>query len=121
MRPLIFATLAMFWLAGPVLALPLPQTNSAVMTPGDLPGQGRLAGQQVRPQRGHPGEHRPLAHVYRRGEHLTGAYGSFDVVRDWSRYALPPPPVGHHWVRFGTNYLLVQSDTGVINDIVASG
>ena len=47
MRPLIFATLAMFWLAGPALALPLPQTNSAVTTPGDLPGQGRLAGQHL--------------------------------------------------------------------------
>jgi len=119
MRPPIFAILAMFWLAGPALAL--PQTNSAATTtPADLPGQGRLAGQHLDQTTIGDAEH-PIAHVYKRGEHLTGAYGSFDVVRDWSRYALPPPPVGHHWVRFGTNYLLVQSDTGVINDIVASG
>lgn len=118
MKPQIFATLAMFWLAGPALAL--PQTNSAATAPSDLPGQSRLAGQHLNQTTIGDTEH-PIAHVYRRGEHLTGAYGSFDMVRDWSRYALPPPTAGQHWVRFGTNYLLVQSDTGVINDIVASG
>ena len=118
MRPQIFATLAMFWLAGPALAA-LPQLNSPT-APADIAGQGRLAGQHLDQTMIGDARH-PIAHVYKRGEHLTSAYGSFDVVRDWSRYALPPPPDGYHWVRFGTNYMLVQSDTGVISDIVASG
>jgi Ni/Co efflux regulator RcnB len=109
----------MFWLAGPALAA-IPQTNSTATTPADIPGQGRLAGQRL-DQTTIGDARQPTVHVYRRGEHLTGAYGSFDVVTDWSRYALPPPPDNYHWVRFGANYLLVQSDTGVIADIVASG
>ncbi|HXJ00020.1 MAG TPA: RcnB family protein [Micropepsaceae bacterium] len=116
MKPLIFATLAMFWLSAPVLAQPQPQqqTSQATIQP-DNP-QGNLAGTHTNQTGSSPDN--PAPHIYKRGEHISPSYGSFDVVGDWSRFHLAKPPDGSHWVKYGDNYLLVKIDDGQITDIV---
>jgi Ni/Co efflux regulator RcnB len=116
MKPLIFATLAMFWLAGPTLAQPQQQSGAATDQP-DLNPQGNLAGPHV--NQTSPGQpENPAPHIYKRGEHVSRSYGEFDVVTDWNRFHLKAPPEGYHWVHFGDNYMLVKTESGLIEDIV---
>jgi Ni/Co efflux regulator RcnB len=60
----------------------------------------------------------PDPHIYKLGEHLSEAYGSYEIVDDWQRSKLTAPPQGHHWVRYGENYLLVTATDGLIKRIV---
>jgi Ni/Co efflux regulator RcnB len=116
MKPLIFATLAMFWLVGPTAAQPQAQSGAATVQP-DLNPQGNLAGPHV--DQTSPGQpENPAPHIYKRGEHVSRSYGEFDVVNDWNRFHLKPPPEGYHWVHFGDNYMLVKTESGLIEDIV---
>jgi Ni/Co efflux regulator RcnB len=62
----------------------------------------------------------PEPHIYKLGEHLSEAYGSYEIVDDWQRNKLTAPPVGHHWVRYGENYLLVTATDGLIKRIVGA-
>jgi Ni/Co efflux regulator RcnB len=60
----------------------------------------------------------PEPHIYKLGEHLSEAYGSYELVDDWQQANLMMPPEGHHWVRYGENYLLVTATDGLIKRIV---
>jgi Ni/Co efflux regulator RcnB len=60
----------------------------------------------------------PEPHIYKLGEHLSEAYGDFELVDNWQNYRLARPPEGHHWVRYGDNYLLVTMTDGLIKRIV---
>ena len=67
------------------------------------------------------GEQRnPDPHIYRLGEHLSEAYGNYDLVDDWAKHQLKKPPDGSHWVRYGQNYLLAKATDGLITQIVAA-
>jgi Ni/Co efflux regulator RcnB len=118
MKPLIFATLAMFSLSVPVLAQPQyqPRQNAPAATQPENP-KANFAGERAESTRGRDAD-KPAPHIYKRGEHLSPSYGSFDVVGDWSRVRLTKPPEGSHWVKYGDNYLLVKIDDGQITDIV---
>jgi Ni/Co efflux regulator RcnB len=111
MKPLIYATLALFSLAAPAQAQ-YQQPNSAATAQADI-NPGPHTNQTS------PGtQNNPAPHVYKRGEHISRNYGEFEMVDDWSRFHLQAPPVGYHWVHFADNYLLVQSNNGLIADIV---
>jgi Ni/Co efflux regulator RcnB len=119
MKPLIFATLAMFSLSAPGLAQyqTQPQRSGAATTQHDTNPQGNLAGSHTN-QTGGGDAHDPAPHIYKKGEHISPSYGSFDVVRDWSRLNLAKPPEDSHRVKYGENYLLVKIGNGEIMDIV---
>jgi Ni/Co efflux regulator RcnB len=60
----------------------------------------------------------PEPHIYKLGDHLSEAYGDYELVDNWQNYRLERPPEGHHWVRYGDNYLLVTVTDGLIKRIV---
>jgi Ni/Co efflux regulator RcnB len=60
----------------------------------------------------------PDPHIYKLGEHLSEAYGAYELVDNWQGAKLAMPPDGHHWVRYGDNYLLVTATDGLIKRIV---
>jgi Ni/Co efflux regulator RcnB len=60
----------------------------------------------------------PDPHIYKVGEHLSELYGRYELVDDWDRHQLKKPPEGHHWVRYGDNYLLVKITDGLITGIL---
>ena len=60
---------------------------------------------------------RPGYAAWRRGAYLPDDYRN-DVVYDYGRYRLRPPPRGYHWVRVNQDYLLVAIATGLIFDII---
>jgi Ni/Co efflux regulator RcnB len=60
----------------------------------------------------------PEPHIYKLGEHLSEAYGSYELIDNWQQAKLIAPPEGHHWVRYGENYLLVTATDGLITRIV---
>jgi Ni/Co efflux regulator RcnB len=116
MKPLIFATLALCWLAAPALAQ-LPQPNGAATVQPDLDPRGNLAGPHTNQTSGGESDN-PAPHIYKRGEHISRGYGAFDDVMNWERFRLAKPPEGSHWVHFGDNYLLVKDQSGLITEIV---
>ena len=59
----------------------------------------------------------PEPHIYKLGEHLSEAYGDYEIVDNWQQYQLMAPPEGHHWVRYGNNYMLVTATDGLIKRI----
>ena len=59
----------------------------------------------------------PEPHIYKLGEHLSEAYGSYELVDNWQQAKLTMPPQGHHWVRYGENYMLVTATDGLIKRI----
>jgi Ni/Co efflux regulator RcnB len=118
MKPLIYATLALFSLAAPVQAQH-QQQNSAATAQVELNRQGDIAGPHAN-QTSPGNKSNPAPHVYKLGEHISRSYGDFEMVDDWSRFHLQPPPVGYHWVHFADNYLLVQSNSGLIAGIVSA-
>ena len=63
----------------------------------------------------------PEPHIYKLGEHLSEAYGSYEIVDDWQGSKLTMPPEGHHWVRYGENFMLVTATDGLIKRIVHAG
>lgn len=44
--------------------------------------------------------------------------GRGQVVNDYSRYHLAPPPAGYHWVQDGNDFLLAAVATGLITSIM---
>jgi Ni/Co efflux regulator RcnB len=119
MKPLIFATLAMFSLSAPVVAQPQPLSpqQSPATAQADLNPKGNLAGPHADRTGGGDADN-PAPHIYKRGEHVTRSYGAFDVVQDWNQFHLTKPPQDSHWVKYGDNYMLVKIDSGLITDIV---
>ncbi len=59
----------------------------------------------------------PDPHIYKLGEHLSEAYGNYEIVDNWQQANLMMPPEGHHWVRYGENYMLVTATDGLIKRI----
>jgi Ni/Co efflux regulator RcnB len=117
MKPLIFATLAMFLLSVPVLAQPQRPNGPEARVQADGNSRGNLAGAHTNQTGGGDAEN-PAPHVYKRGEHISRSYGAFDVVEDWNQFHLAKPPQDSHWVKYGDNYMLVKTDSGLITDIV---
>ena len=124
MRPLIFATLAMFWLPACSMAQTPPPSGAATIPPSgvatiapSLDPRGNLAGPHTNQTSGGESDN-PAPHIYKKGEHINRAYGAFDVVTKWDQFNLPQPPEGAHWVHFAENYLLVKDESGLITDIV---
>jgi Ni/Co efflux regulator RcnB len=105
----------MFWLTAAALAQPQQQNSAATVLPDHNPN-GNLAGSHAIETDGNSDN--PAPHIYKRGEHISRGYGAFDVVDDWSRFHLMKPPADSHWVKYGDNYLLVKTDSGLITDIV---
>jgi Ni/Co efflux regulator RcnB len=60
----------------------------------------------------------PDPHIYKVGEHLSEAYGSYELIDDWRTSKLEQPPDGHHWVKYGDNYLLITATDGLIKRII---
>ncbi len=60
----------------------------------------------------------PEPHIYKLGEHLSEGYGRYEIIDDWQRDKLTMPPEGHHWIRYGENFLLVTATDGLIKRIV---
>ena len=60
---------------------------------------------------GHPG---PYRGHWVRGHRYDGPVY---VVNNYGYYRLRPPPRGYHWVRNGSDYLLVAVATGIILDM----
>jgi Ni/Co efflux regulator RcnB len=86
---------------------PQPQA-SALTAPSKTPQAETTGGDKRNPE----------PHIYKLGEHLSEAYGSYDIVDDWQANKLAMPPEGHHWVRYGENYMLVTATDGLIKRIV---
>lgn len=58
-------------------------------------------------------------HQWYAGTRVPPQYrGSRHVVHDWRGHRLHQPPRGHHWVRYGNDYMLVAIATGVITQLV---
>lgn len=123
MKPLIFATLAMFWLSAPAPAQPQPQSGVSTVQPKagdvhpDLDPKGNLAGPAASQTSGGEADN-PAPHIYKLGEHISRSYGTFDEVKNWERFNLKKPPEGSHWVHYVDNYLLVKDESGLITEIV---
>jgi Ni/Co efflux regulator RcnB len=105
---LTIMTFAAVLLAGPVASAqvqvkePSPAAESKAPQPETKGGEAR----------------NPEPHIYKLGEHLSEAYGSYEIVDNWQQSKLMRPPEGHHWVRYGDNYLLVTATDGRITEIV---
>lgn len=117
MKRLIPATLALSLLAlAPAMAQrdnPVVSVQSKETPTSGVPGapQRETAGGDKR---------NPEPHIYRLGEHLSEAYGAFELVDDWERHQLKKPPEGRHWARYGENFLLVTDTDGLITLIVGA-
>ena len=85
-----------------------PQTDaSGVAVPSKTPQAETTGGDKRNPE----------PHIYKLGEHLSEAYGSYEIVDNWQASKLAMPPEGHHWVRYGENYMLVTATDGLIKRI----
>lgn len=65
--------------------------------------------------------HRPHgyhARAWHRGHYLPAAYYAPSYYVDYRPYQLSAPPYGHHWVRVGSDVLLVALATGLVADAV---
>jgi Ni/Co efflux regulator RcnB len=58
-------------------------------------------------------------HRFRRGGYLPPEYrGRAYVVNDWRARRLSAPPRGYHWVRDGSDFVLVAIATGLIAQVL---
>ncbi|CAA0097757.1 Uncharacterised protein [Starkeya nomas] len=99
------------------LAMLMIPGSTAVFAQGYYNPQGKPpAGyhQNYKPHHGYQAP-RKRSH-WSRGERLPSQYRR-DVVRDYKRYRLAPPPRGHHWVRVNNDYLLISATTGLIASV----
>ena len=107
-------------LAVSVLAIPLASAQIQIKEVAPLK-QGASTTTESKASRSETtgGEKRnPEPHIYKLGEHLSEAYGRYELIDDWKRYQLEMPPEGEHWIRYGENYLLVTNTDGLIKRIV---
>ena len=93
-----------------VLALTLLGTAAASAAPFYGPMRGPVIHREA--ARYFPG-HR----VWVRGERFISGPG-FVAVNDWRFFRLRPPPFGFHWVRAGSDFLLVANRSGIIADVI---
>jgi Ni/Co efflux regulator RcnB len=107
MRALI-AALAMTVLAVPPAPAQIQLRDTAAKEQSKTPSSETSGGSPRNPE----------PHIYKLGEHLSEAYGRYELVDDWQSYRLAQPPEGHHWVRYGDNYLLVTMTDGLIKRII---
>ena len=62
-----------------------------------------------------------VQHSWQRGARFSRFNGDrYAVISDWNRYQLRRPPDGYHWVRSGSDFVLVAIGTGIIADIALS-
>jgi Ni/Co efflux regulator RcnB len=60
-------------------------------------------------------------HAFRRGQRLPAEYNRRQyVVNDWREHRLSAPPRGYHWVRTGSDFVLVAIGTGIILELLLS-
>jgi Ni/Co efflux regulator RcnB len=114
MKPLIFTTLALSLLLLPAAMAQVSHTATNAQ-PDSNPASNVAAISRNETTGGD--KKNPDPHIYKMGEHLSELYGRYDLVDDWGRRQLKKPPEGHHWVRYGDNYLLVKITDGLITDI----
>ena len=107
MKTVIMAV-ALFALAVPSASAQLQIKEGAPVAAPSTP-KGETGGGQPR---------NPEPHIYKLGDHLSEAYGDYELVDNWQNYRLERPPQGHHWVRYGDNYMLVTVTDGLIKRIV---
>ncbi|MBS7535280.1 RcnB family protein [Ancylobacter sonchi] len=98
---------------------PPPRPNASQ---GQKPNQAKP--QPTRPHTSKPQPHRPQVakpaphhSQWSRGRQLPPNY-RHNVVRDYGRYRLAPPPRGYNWVRVNNEYLLIGITSGIISSIV---
>lgn len=82
--------------------------------PPDWPRYGGPPRERYAPE---PDRERPRGSVVRPGRYLPPSYRG-DVIEDYGRYRLRPPPRGYVWVRVGRGMALVAVDDGQIFDVV---
>ncbi len=100
-------------LAASVLAIPLApaQTRCPDSDQGGRARNGSDEDAQQRDGWGRTAQSR-TAHLQARRT-LSEAYGDYELVDNWQSEHLTMPPEGHHWVRYGENYLLVTATDGL--------
>jgi len=103
-------------LAMSVVAMPLAVAQ--IQTREIAPATAQTETKAPQAETGGGAPRNPEPHIYKLGEHLSEAYGSYELVDDWQREKLMMPPEGHHWVRYGENFLLVTATDGLIKRIV---
>lgn len=101
-------------LASSLLAIPLASAQIQIKEIAPVTAQTKAP--QAETGGGEP--RNPEPHIYKLGEHLSEAYGSYEIVDNWQREQLMMPPERHHWVRYGENFLLVTATDGLIKRIV---
>jgi Ni/Co efflux regulator RcnB len=101
-------------LAFSVLAIPL--ASAQIQIREIAPATAQTKTPQAETGGGEPRNSEP--HIYKLGEHLSEAYGRYEIVDNWQREQLMMPPEGHHWIRYGENFLLVTATDGLIKRIV---
>ena len=114
MKPLIPTTLALTLLLLPAMAQ--VRQTAANATPDASPTSDVARASRNETSGGD--KTNPDPHIYKVGEHLSELYGRYELVDDWDRHQLKKPPEGHHWVRYGDNYLLVKITDGLITGIL---
>ncbi len=92
------------------------QYNQSNRGPGPGPG---APGYNNRGAQNGPGyDNRGQRHSnWSKGKRLPRDYRG-NVVRDYSRYRLPPPRRDQHWVRVNNEYLLIGITSGIIASLV---
>ena len=101
-------------LALSVLAIPLASAQQQIRE--ITPATAQTKTPQAETGGGDP--RNPEPHIYKLGEHLSEAYGRYEIIDNWQREKLIMPPEGHHWIRYGDNFLLVTATDGLIKRIV---
>ena len=105
----IVTALALSVLAIPLAPAQIQLKETAAETAQSKTPQGETTGGDKR---------NPEPHIYKLGEHVSEAYGSYEIVDNWQQFRLMMPPEGHHWIRYGENFLLVTATDGLIKRIV---
>ena len=103
-------------LALSVLAIPLAPDQTQLRDGTSAPAAAQSKAPQAETSGGKA--RNPDPHIYKLGEHLSEAYGAYELVDNWQMHQLMMPPEGHHWVRYGDNYMLVTATDGLIKRIV---
>lgn len=113
-------TLIAAFAASVLLAIPMAPAQIQIKEIAPASAQSKASVATKTPQAETSGgdARNPEPHIYKLGEHLSEAYGSYEIVDDWQREKLMMPPEGHHWIRYGENFLLVTATDGLIKRIV---
>jgi Ni/Co efflux regulator RcnB len=121
------------WMGGRGAPMPAPYRGGEEYRGGEYRGVGYRGGgyerAEPRPYRGEPRAdprydprgYGPPPSAYsaapRRGGYLGPGYGG-EVIQDYGRFRLRPPPRGYEWVRTAAGMALMSQATGQVFDIV---